>query len=55
MKLEINKNMPKMVGVRLIEEDYNSIKEMAKKEKVPQTEIIRAIVSAGLKEIKKIK
>mgnify|MGYP001606252387 FL=1 len=53
MKLKINKNKPKMIGVRLSEEDYKTIQEMAEKEKVPQTEIIRAIVSAGLKEINK--
>lgn len=50
MKLEINKNMPKMVSVRLTDEIYYKIREMADKEQVPQTEICRALIEAALKE-----
>ena len=43
-----------MVGVRLSEESLVEINKLAKKENVAQTEIIRALIDAGLKEIKKV-
>jgi len=41
-----------MVGVRLSENDYNEIQKISKKERVPQTEVCRALISAALKELK---
>ena len=52
MKIKINKSKTKMLAIRLSEADYNEIQKMATKEKVPQTEICRALISAALEEIK---
>ena len=53
MKLQINKSKVRMVGVRLSEESLKEITKLAKKENVAQTEIIRSLIDAALKEISK--
>ena len=44
-----------MIGLRLAEDQLKEIKAIAKKEGVNYTEIIRALVSAALEEVKRNK
>ncbi len=53
MKLEINKSKPKMVGVRLSEESYKKVYQLAKKEDVSISEISKALIEAALKQLSK--
>ena len=53
MKLNINRNKSQMIGLRLAEDQLKEIKAIAKKEGVNYTEIIRALVSAALEEVKR--
>ena len=52
MKLQINKNKTKLLAVRFEEETVKELLDIAKKEDVPITAVIRAMVNAVLKEIK---
>ena len=53
MELNINKSKSQMVGLRLTENQLKEIKAIAKKEGVIYTEVIRALIDAALKEMKK--
>ena len=54
MKLQINRSKPKMIGMRLPDEAFDTTKAMAEKEGVSHAEICRALILAALMEIKKI-
>jgi len=53
MELHLNKNKTKLINVRVNEDSYEKIKDIAEKENVRLAEVVRALIDAALKELEK--